>query len=307
MENDFRMAAAVTLYHPDINMVDYILDIRSYFEIIYLFDNTETQSDEIKKLLCQEGIKYATKKNNMGLAYGLNACCNAAYKDGFQWIILLDQDSMVTPDLLDGMKAFITKYDEEKLAVAVPAIDDNLMHCVRTKKAKKRKAVITSGMILKLEAFRKNGYFNTELFLDGVDFEFCLRLYQNGYYILENQQVALQHNRYDNGQMLQALSQYKVNKYPAIRYYYIYRNYFYIKEHYPQEKTFIGQLKDTNQNWLWGMLCYDDYRFKKILGIILGVIDYKLKRFGKCRWKILIDVCPSRKPKKKLKQRELGL
>lgn len=289
MKNDIRMAAAITLYHPTVGMVEDLLKLKSYFETVYVFDNTEAgrQSDKIKEMFRAEGFRYATKKDNVGLGYALNVCCNKAYKDGFQWIMFLDQDSVITLDLVDKMKMFIEEYDDEKLAVVAPLIEDKHIRKVKTKEVKKEKLVIASGMILKLEAFKRNGYFKTELFLYGVDYEYCLRLYKNGYYILENCQVALQHNQYDDERILQTLNQYKVNKYTAVRYYYNYRWYFYVKEHYPQEKKFIEGFKETNQKWLLGMLCYDNYRLKKLLGIILGSIDYKLGRFGKCRWKIL--------------------
>ncbi|MDE6627131.1 MAG: glycosyltransferase [Lachnospiraceae bacterium] len=278
------MVAAITLYHPDNKIMEHIINMIPFFEIIYLFDNTEMQSDEVRERFHIKGIKYATKKTNKGLAYGLNVCCNQAYKDGYQWIMLLDQDSAVTLDLVNEMNAFIKEYDEERLAIVAPMIDDNKIRNVRVQRAEKKKAVITSGMVLKLEAFRKNGYFETALFLDGVDFEYCLRLYKNGYYILKNHQVALCHNQYDNERVI---GQYKVNKYPAIRHYYICRSYFYIKEHYPQEREFVNGLRKSNQDWLRGVMLYDNNKFKKILAMVLAGIDYKMGKLGKCRWKML--------------------
>lgn len=281
------MVAAITLYHPDNRIIKNILNMKPFFEKIYLFDNTEWQSDEVRDKFCAEGIKYASKRANKGLAYGLNVCCSQAYRDGYQWIMLLDQDSAVTLTLLNEMNVFIKKYDDEKLAVVAPVINDNGIRNLRIRRAEKKKAVITSGLFLKLEAFKKNGCFETALFLDGVDFEFCLRLYKNGYYILMNHQVALQHNQYDSERVIGQY--YKVNKYAAIRYYYIFRSYFYIKQHYPQEKEFVDGLKNSNRNWLKMMLLYDNDKLKKILAVVFAVIDYKMGKFGRCRWKILLE------------------
>lgn len=285
---NITLAAAITLYHPDDKVADYIISIQPYFGTIYLFDNTESEECTSRMKKCfknQSGIKYAAKNENMGLAYGLNVCCNAAYKDGFTWIMLFDQDSIITEDLLDSMKEFIKEYDEDNLAIVTPMIEDFKNHKVREKKAKRKKEVITSGMILKLEAFKKNGYFLNALFVDAVDIEFCLRLSRNNYFILENNQAILKHNQYDNEQVL---VDYKVNKYSALRHYYMARGYFYIIDHYGYEKAYIEQFKIANHRRLWNMLFYDNHRFKKLLAVILGSIDYKLGHFGKCRWKILM-------------------
>lgn len=280
------LAAAITLYHPDDKVADYIISISPYFGMIYLFDNTESKECTDKMRACfknQPGIKYAARNINKGLAHGLNVCCDAAYKEGFQWIMLFDQDSVITADMVEGMCDFIAEYDEEKLAIAAPMIDDFKNRRVREKKAKRKKEVITSGMVLKLEVFKKTGGFLNALFVDAVDIEYCLRLAKNGYFILENNQVRMAHNQYDTEQVLGG---YKVNKYSALRHYYIARGYCYITEHYNYEKTYLEYFKQENWGRFRGMLLYDKDRPKKLLAAILGVIDYKMGRFGKCRWKI---------------------
>lgn len=283
-----KLAAAIILYHPDDKVADYILSISPYFGMLYLFDNTESKdcTDKMRaRFKNKSGIKYAAKNDNMGLAYGLNVCCNAAYKDGFSWIMLFDQDSVITENLVEGMCDFIEEQDEERLAIAAPMIDDFKNRSVREKKAKRKKEVITSGMVLKLEAFKKNGYFLNSLFVDAVDIEYCLRLAKNGYFILENNQVRLAHNQYDTEQVLGG---YKINKYSALRHYYIARGYCYIMEHYAYEKTYLEYFKQENTRRFWGMLLYDKHRLKKLLAVMLGIIDYKRGAFGKCRWKILL-------------------
>lgn len=286
---DIKLAAAITLYYANSKIIDYIVSIQSYFKTIYLFDNTESKeyTDSLREYLKkQPGIKYVAKNHNMGLAYALNVCCNAAYKDGFEWIMLFDQDSIITEKLLYGMKTFIYENDEDNLAIVAPMIDDiSKRHNIRVKKAIKKEVVITSGMILKLEIFKKNGYFSNALFIDAVDTEFCLRLLKNGYFILQNNQVALNHNQYDSGKVIDG---YKVNKYSALRHYYLARSYFYIRKNYSYEKRFIKQFKADNYQRLKGCLLYDNHRIKKLLAVLLGSLDYRLKRFGKCRWKLLM-------------------
>lgn len=285
--SDITIAAAIILYHPDDKIADYILSIRPYFETIYLFDNTESmeKTNRMRKMLHKEGIKYATKNDNMGLAYGLNVCCNAAYKDGFSWIMLFDQDSVITDSFVKNMQEFICQYDEEKLAIVAPRIDDYGVRSTGESKVRRRKEVITSGMTLKLEAFKQVGYFLNALFVDYVDYEFCLRLGKKGYFILENRKEVLHHNQYDTEKVLGG---YKINKYSALRYYYIARGYRYILEHYSEDVNYIDNLKQINHRRIWRIIFYDEHKMKKLLAVLLGNIDYKRGHFGKCPWNWLM-------------------
>lgn len=283
---DIRIAAAITLYNPEETVYEYILELRKIFPHIYLFDNTENAEvlQKSKKQLKQEGITYFSKGENMGLAYGLNVCCTRAYKDSFPWIMLFDQDSIITQELICQMKDFINQYNDEKLAIVTPMIADFNRRCVKDDKAKRKKTVITSGMILKLDAYVKTGKFLNALFVDAVDIEYCLRLGQKGYFILENKQTILHHNQYDKETVYDG---YKVNKYSALRHYYIARGYCYIIEKYGSDKAYIEQFKLENHRRFRGMMVYDSHRVKKFLAVILGIIDYKRGRFGKCKWNII--------------------
>ena len=284
--SDIQIVAAITLYNPKEKVYEYILELRKIFPHIYLFDNTENEDilKKSKKNLKQEGITYFSKGVNMGLAYGLNVCCNRACKDHYPWIMLFDQDSVITYDLICKMKDFIQKYDNEKLAIVTPMIEDFKRRCVRDDKAKPKKTVITSGMILKLEAFVENGKFLNALFVDAVDIEYSLRIARKGYYILENRQAILHHNQYDKENVYDG---YKVNKYSALRHYYIARGYCYIVHEYAYERAYIEQFKLENYRRFRGMITYDQHRMKKLFAIILGFIDYKRGKFGKCEWKII--------------------
>jgi len=285
MENN-KMAIAIILYNPDEKVINYIKNLRKIAQKIYLYDNTESEKEikKTKESLGYKGILYYSKCKNMGLAYGLNVCCRHASRDGFDWIMLFDQDSIINGSFLDNMCEFIKKYDEDKLGIVAPMINDFNRRNVKENKAKRKKQVITSGMTLKLKAFRDIGLFCNDLFIDAVDIEYCLRLYKKGYFILENNQAVLQHNKYDKQQIYGG---YKVNKYSPLRHYYIARGYCYIIKNYDNEKKFIPWFKTENYNRFIGMIYYDNQRIKKIIAIILGIFDYYRGSFGKCKWNML--------------------
>ena len=53
------------------------------------------------------------------------------------------------------------------------------------------------------------------------------------------------------------------------------------------DKAYIEQFKLENHRRFRGMMVYDSHRVKKFLAVILGIIDYKRGRFGKCKWNII--------------------
>jgi GT2 family glycosyltransferase len=65
----------------------------------------------------------------------------------------------------------------------------------RTKERFEEKlVVITSGNLLKVSAFERIGGFREDLFIDSVDFDFCLRLKKSGYRIMRCNQAILYHS-----------------------------------------------------------------------------------------------------------------
>lgn len=282
--NDIKIAAAITLYEPNEKVADYIVSIKDYFETVYLFDNTESKdkTDKLRRQVSRSGIKYATKNENTGLGYALNVCCHAACKDGYQWLLLLDQDSVITKDNLDKMIEFIRKNDSERLAIVSPIITDPGQHNIKSNTVKSMNAVITAGMILKLEAFKDVGNFVKAPFLYYVDYEFCYRLKKKGYIILKNGGAVLYSNQYDDAKVVNG---FKVDKCSPWRHYYHANGHFYIIKHYPEERKFHKQLLKNRCKMI---LLYESNKLRKLLAILLAYLDHKSGYHGRCRWKILM-------------------
>jgi rhamnosyltransferase len=83
---------------------------------------------------------------------------------------------------------------------------------------------MTSGSLIKASAFLKTGLYDEAMFIDYVDFDFCLRLWQQGYKLIRSCRSGLLHH-------LGSLEAYSFLGFPititshnAVRRYYIMRN-----------------------------------------------------------------------------------
>ncbi len=95
-----KIAAMVILYHPCQETID---NVNSYYDNadkIYAFDNTEQQAILKDQLLLQTKISYHHNGKNEGIAKWLNEAANLVVADGFDWLLLMDQDSGFTKPLI---------------------------------------------------------------------------------------------------------------------------------------------------------------------------------------------------------------
>lgn len=281
-----KLTAAIILYHYDGKIINNAIELSKLFRYIIVFDNNEeavtnNAIDELKKI---NNVFYFSKNKNKGLAYGLNYCCNRALKMGNDWIVLLDQDSKMSKEDIEKMEHFILKEDMDgTLGIAASAVKDN-WRVPKQQKVKRKDVVITSGMFLKLSAFKEVGLFNQKLFLYYVDFDYCLRMREKKYRILQNMGVIMEHNCFDDQD---TKGGYKVNKYTAIRHYYSIRNWLYMKRRFPKEKAFLERERENCKERIEEMIYFDSGRCKKVLALLLGILDYYRKKFGECGWKFL--------------------
>ena len=138
---------------------------------------------------------------------------------------------------------------------------------------------ITAGNLVRLEAWKKAGGFSEELFIDGVDFDFCLKIEKAGYKILRvNRIQLLQEVGHGKKIPLPFHHQMSVLHHSPTRLYYIARNYLYIG-------------KKHHQRWHWTVevakrmfivLCFEKNRWKKLRYMLIGIRHSMKGILGKC-------------------------
>ncbi|HOH71458.1 MAG TPA: hypothetical protein PK552_05360, partial [Paludibacteraceae bacterium] len=138
---------------------------------------------------------------------------------------------------------------------------------------------MTSGNLLRAEAYRKCGRFRDDFFIDLVDDEYCCRLYRNSYTVVKTNRIIITHSLGNGFVRVSPLFQKTFIQHSALRHYYIVRNLLEVRRLYPEHKKYYSrQLRKR----LKRCLLYDsDQKWTKIKYMYWGWRDYKKRIFGK--------------------------
>lgn len=236
---------------------------------------------------------------NIGIASALNYGFEWAISQGYECLIVFDQDSLPASHMAEELLAvYETHPDREKIAILSPQIQDTLTG-ERTTYLKKRNAfsmkripcqstilddvtlVITSGSLNNLAAFEKLGRFRDDFFIDYVDTEYCLRAALHGYKIVVVCKAVLNHRL--GGQQQKRIGSFTMRPtfHSPLRWYYIHRNRVVMLGVYAFQSPYWA-IHDcmTAMYAFLKMLLYEDQKLKKILATLLGIFDGLFRRMG---------------------------
>lgn len=181
------IAAGIVLYNPDIDRFNKCLEsIRNQVDKIYVFNN----GDHLDNITI-DNVTFLTEGINKGISHALNTIASMAEKEGYDWLLTMDQDSI----LPDGMVEDFEKYTNEKnVGIICPQVIDkrrSYLTAIESQEVKELEMCITSASLTSISAWKKIGSFDDWLFIDLVDNEFCKRLRVSGYKILQLQNWVL--------------------------------------------------------------------------------------------------------------------
>lgn len=196
-----RLCAVVVSYFPDDGLPSRVARIAAQAGKVFLVDNATTGPaiGAIEAAAHQANVVLLRNANNRGVAGGLNAGLDAALREGFACAILFDQDSDPDPALASTLLALwrdLAASDRPAL-LGTNYIDRHrdrpALHCADGEQVAAQTAVIISGTLLSLEAYKAIGPFREEFFMDLVDTDFCHRARNLGYGVYASCEPLMQH------------------------------------------------------------------------------------------------------------------
>lgn len=225
-----HICSMITVFNADITQTkSNINEILKYAEKIYLLFNSTVQ----KELLFDDRICAIDNGGNIGLSKAFNIALIKAREEGFSTSVLFDQDSFLTQDSFNTMYIeFVETKKSEKVMCIGPGLrvygqELETPKWVYYKKLRTEipvisvKNIITSGMILDINAALEIGGFEDSFPVDFCDFYFCYKAIYNGYYVLKSKDAFIQHE-IGNSNM-------KIGK-STIHFHAPYRNYFLVRD-----------------------------------------------------------------------------
>jgi rhamnosyltransferase len=235
MTNDYlekdNLAGVIILYKPDDSVLVNISSYNASLSHLYIIDNSETPNEELIAIMLNisDNITYHPFGDNLGIATALNYGCNLAQKDGFKWILTMDQDSY-----FENHSFFESVFNNNYNSVAIIAASYNHIYFKPHTSAYPGLLsvgfAITSGNILNVNAWQLTGGFIDKLFIDEVDTEFCIRAGNKGFKILATKDIYLLHKLGEGLKVKHFLTgnELIVTMHSPLRVYYIVRNNLYL-------------------------------------------------------------------------------
>lgn len=269
------VSAGIVLFNPDIKRLKENIDaVIVQCTHLYLVDNGSGNVDEVKGLLNQYNqskISILWNRENQGIAKALNQLTSAAQKEGFDWILTLDQDSVVPSNIVGEFEKYI---NNSSVGILCPIIcDRNKDEEIKINEdCTEIDECITSGSLLNIKAWSEIGGFDERMFIDGVDFDICYRLRQRGYKIYCIHSVVLLHElghiEYHRFLFWRVL----VKNHSAFRKYYIARNIIYTAK--KRRSTLLvvkGLLQEIKMIGI--VIFYEEDKLNKSRNICRGIYD----------------------------------
>lgn len=179
-----KIAAGIVVFNPENrNRLDNcIKSVLKQVHRVYVFDNSTIEN----RFDFSDDIVYITENNNKGIAHALNVIMESAEADGYNWVITMDQDSILPEGMVQSFEKEMCLGDE-RIAIICPQVIDKRRSYMEIKKEPRKEYIddcITSASCTSIEAWKHVGRFDEWLFIDLVDNEFSKRLILSEYKIL---------------------------------------------------------------------------------------------------------------------------
>jgi len=276
------IAGLVVLYNPDLDVLDNINTYINQVDKLFVIDNSDNINGSlVEKIQLFKKTKYICNNSNIGIAAALNIGVKKAIDDGFDLLLTMDQDSLISDNYINEMLKEFEK--DNKIGVLSPYI----VHIINPQKPiiseiENVTTAITSGSIIRLTAHKEIGGFLEKLFIDYVDNEYCLRMQSFGYKILRLNSVYIYHELGDvKSRKFLFIKVFPTNHSPH-RWYYRTRNRFYVYKIYKNQfPDYIKFDKRVFIKEIIKIILYEKNKIQKFKMIMYGYLDFKRNNFGK--------------------------
>lgn len=278
MKSKFKIGGCVVLYNPDIDVLENISTYIDIVEELIVVDNSSKKAMFLERLEEKSKIKYVFMNGNKGIASALDTGIRILHNDGFDVALTMDQDSKFPYEEGDDILAIINEKIEN---YGILGLNFNTFIDKKTTGVIDVKTLITSGNFVKISDYLDVNGFNTELFIDYVDFDFNNRLLVAGKKIGLLHDYSLIHKIGNPIEINLFGKRFYAMNHSPVRYYYRYRNslYLYFRDKKFYRKLFLKEIFVSIPK----MLLYEPQKLEKLLMVFRGLKDGFNGRLGSYR------------------------
>jgi len=264
--------AVVTLFNPDATVISNLKSYLPYVKELLIVDNSKEPFDLSSLEKEFSSIYILSYSQNLGIAKALNLAITYARNKGYTWLLTMDQDSYFPSSEIKNFISYFHEVDNSNLAIFTPLHNKKFLKEKKNYNSKED-YVMTSGNIIHINSAIKIGLFDEKLFIDEVDHDFCLRLREEGFTILQNHNCYIHHTlgvKYKN-----------INLYSSQRLYYMLRNYLYIRKKHKDKWNAFFKTRDLYLlKFFLKQILYAKRRKESMGMLFQGIQDYRKNSMG---------------------------
>lgn len=283
MKNEMITSVMVS-YNPDAEILEHIESISNQCLELIIVDNGSSEK-WWDKLQLPPRVKIIALDYNYGIAHATNIGIVNSCADS-KWLALFDQDTSIDNRYFEIMLENIEKSDKldtSRVGLVAPSFSGLKVHSnYEIGVVKEIKTAIASGSMIKRSAFKNTGLMDDLLFIDYVDNDFCFRLMEEGYLVVEAEGIRLSHSLGKMSPHGIGKWQFHTSNHSPLRKYYVFRNRIYIYRRYAYRypiwvfRDFLRNITEILKIAMW-----EEDRSEKFRFIRMGISDGLAGKFGK--------------------------
>ncbi len=266
-----NMCAGIVTFNPDINrLISNIQSVLGQVEEVIICDNASNNIRQIEDILGQScKLKLIKNRKNNGIAYALNQIFELAELENMEWVLTLDQDSICPQGMVDCFSGYINK----QTGIIAPLFKDPKIEygsINSNNEVIEIQNCITSGSFTNLQAWKAVDGYDSSMFIDFVDFDFCYRIRKAGYKILQIPSVILNHTIGETEEKNIFGKRIVLTNHSNMRKYFIIRNFIY----YRKKNCIIDKVeKKAMQKKVFKTIFFEKDKTGSVKAFVKGWID----------------------------------
>lgn len=306
LKNKYKVLAYITAYEDAEavkNCIAAILKQTYNVAQILIVDNSSKYKLCFDEEDTYSKIKIIYYPENIGISGGLTIAFEFAIEHNYDFLWTFDQDSIPQANCLETLLKVYEETINSNYPIGIIAptsidirtneviagaifVKDHFTGCNHNNNYPYEcDAPITSGSLISVATAKKNSLPRTDLFIDGIDMDYGLRLKQSGYHNLIVPQAILEHKFGNPVKVIFFNKERLLQQYSALRYYYICRNHSYLATRYAggwyRITSYLRRIKYMIHSIFLILLYESEQRLLKIWACLKGTVDGFQGKLGK--------------------------
>jgi len=277
------VAACIVSYNPGPEVRLALCSVLPQVSKVFVIDNASKPESEVTLTgLCAEfGIALIANKDNIGVAGAYNQAASMAMSQGYEWILLMDQDAVAPVGLVQQLMCGVDRWGGTRLPavlcpLSISSIEsDPSGHQSLIPDADMAvDSCMNAGSIVRLAAWEAVGGYDEGLFVDYVDLDFCFNCRQHGWEVIQVGGTVMVHSAGSLTRHRFLWRRLTTSNHSALRRYYITRNIIlFYRKYWRFDARWVLRNVCNAVIEVVKIVLFETNRREKLNAIGMGVVD----------------------------------